>query len=222
MKINNKTELLEFIRKESLKLVKEQEALSSLGQSLDQDKIDARISTIEQGFIEVNEKKLEALEKEEDKAHDSEDFVELQRIKKEKISCLGQLMAAYEKKGQYLNQLRAITVEELNQLGVSGSGVFKNKEVEELNNLETPKGTKIKLISVGGEFTLEKVTDNNNYNVLDTDVNFISPGDLITLSPLVKIGHQAKVTAYRKIGNSWRPLGVTNINNVVKIIKNPL
>lgn len=213
---NNK--LLEIIRAESLKLIKEQEALSSLSQ----EKLDDRISDIEEGFIEVNEKRLEGLSKEEDKAVSEENYVELQKIKQEKLTCLTKLIAAYNKKQEYLTQLKNLLSSELNHLDVSGSGIFRDKSLTELNSLEVQKGTKIKISSVSAEIILEKITENNNYNVISTNIPGVQSGDLVSISPLIKIGHQAKINVYRNIQNRWAPIGPVGINNVTKIIKNPL
>ena len=76
MEIKNRAQLLEFIRKQSLKLLKENGAFADL---------EDKVKSVEESFIEVYERKLEKLRSAEEKAMGEENYVELQKIKEEKF-----------------------------------------------------------------------------------------------------------------------------------------
>lgn len=212
MKINNKTELLEFLRRESLRILNEDnQALSSL-----HDKVD----DVDDYFISTDEKKLEKLSSEEEKAMDKEDYADLQRIKEEKEKLLGRLIISYKKKIELYEELRQAIGQELQNMGVKGSSVFKNKEITEFNNEMIEKGITLKISSLVNSLTIQKISDNNQYKVLDSTVPYIQPGDVVSI-PNVKIGGSAKLKVYRQIGERYNEVGDTTIQNVRKIIKNP-
>lgn len=221
MKIKNKTELLEFIRIEGLKLLK-LEAFSTLENT---DTLEDRISDVDAGFIEVNEKRLEKLQREEEAAVDKEEYSDLQRIKEEKFNVLGKLIAAQKKKIEYLEKIKNSLGKELEEMGVQGSGVFKNKPIIELNNEELPKGSKIKINTISSELTLEKISEGNQFNVLKSNATGIISGDIISLPVAIKIGSPAQITVYRKMGapgsERFEEIGRPEIKNITQILKNP-
>lgn len=217
MEINNKTQLLEFIRKESLKLLK-QEAFSPLENT---DTLEDRLSDVDAGFIDVNEKRLEKLNREEEAAIEKEEYVDLQRIKKDKFTVLGKLIAAHNKKVEYLNKIKEALGGELEQLGVQGSDVFRNKSINELNNEELVKGSKIKIQTISSELNLEKISEGNQYNVLNSNATGILPGDIISLPVNLKIGSPAEITVYRKMGDRFQEIGKPTLKNITQILKNP-
>lgn len=222
MEIKNKSQLLEFIRRESLKIIN-QEAFSPNGQNIDSetdskiDVIEDKLADLDAGFIEVNEKRLEKLNREEEAARESEEYVELQRVKKDKALVLDKLIASYQKKIEYLSQTRNMLGSELEDLGVKGSSVFQNKEMSEfINDDKVPNNTVIKISTLSSEMTLKKVS-NNSFLVSDTTVPGLLSGDIVVISPHIKVGYQAQLKIYR----NNKPLTSTIINNVTKITKNP-
>jgi uncharacterized protein (UPF0147 family) len=222
MKITNKDQLLEFIRKESLKILN-QEAFSSNEQELDvltDSKIETikdKLKDLEDGFIDVNEKRLSKLEKDEDSAREKEEYVELQKVKKEKAVVLDKLILSYQKKIEYLSQTRDILNNELKELGIKGSSVFQNKEMSEfVNDENVPNNTVIKINTVSSELVLKKVS-NNSFLVVSTTAPGVKSGDIVKLSPYLKVGYQANIDIFR----DNKPLTKSIINNVTKITKNP-
>lgn len=212
MKINNKTELLEFLRRESLRILNEDnQALSSLHD---------KVNDVDDYFISTDEKKLERLNSEEEKAVDKEDYADLQRIKEEKKNVLGKLIVSYRKKIELYEELRGAISQELENMGVKGSSVFKNKEINEFSNETTEKGTTLKISSLVNSITIQKVNENNQYKVIDSTAPYIQAGDIVAI-PNVKIGGSLKIKVYRQIGDRYNEVGETTIQNVRQIIKNP-
>jgi len=227
MEITNKEQLLEFIRTESLKLLKENEAFSSLGESsetLDSPKVDVekKLDNIDKHFVDVTEKEFEKLQREESAAVEKEDYVELQRIKKDKVSVLGKLIASYQKKIEYLQELKNGMNQELEQLGVQGNGVFKNKPMNEFSNEDFQKGQTVKIDTISSELTLKKVSENNSYQVLKSTATGILPGDLLALPINMKIGSSAEVSVYRNMGGRHEEIAKPVLKNITQILKNPV
>lgn len=212
MKIETRAQLLEFIRKQSLKLLKENEAFAEL---------ESKVDSVEESFIEVYEKKLDKLKSAEEKAMGEENYVELQKIKVEKVTALKRLIDAYKVKTKVLEQIHDGLKQEIDELGSKGSGVFKNKSLNEFTNEDLPKGTVVKITTNSSDIKLEKVTDNNQYSILETTANGLVPGDVLALPPMVKIGHSAKISVYRKIGERFQEVGKPELQNITAIIKNP-
>lgn len=212
MEIKNKAQLLEFIRKQSLKLLKENGAFADL-----EDKVDS----VDESFIEVYEKKLDKLKSAEEKAMADENYVELQKIKEEKVVALKRLIDAYKVKTKVLEQIHDGLKQEIGELGAKGSGVFKNKSLNEFSNEELQKGSVIKITTNSSDIKLEKITDNNQYSILETTANGLAPGDVLALPPTVKIGSPAKITVYRKIGERFQQVGSPELQNITAITKNP-
>jgi hypothetical protein len=212
MEIKNKAQLLEFIRQQSLKLLKENGAFADL-----EDKVDS----VDESFIEVYEKKLDKLKSAEEKAMTDENYVELQKIKEEKVVALKRLIDAYKVKTKVLEQIHDGLKQEIGELGSKGSGVFKNKSLNEFSNEELPKGSLIKITTNSSDLKLEKITDNNQYSILETTATGLQPGDVLALPATVKIGSPAKVTVYRKIGDRFQQVGTPQLQNITAITKNP-
>ncbi len=122
MEIKTKAQLLEFIRKQSLKLLKENGAFADL---------EDKVSSVDESFIDVYEKKLEKLKSAEEKAMGDEDYVELHKIKKEKAIALKRLIDAYKVKAKTLEEIYDGLTQEIDSLGTQGSRVFKNKPIDE-------------------------------------------------------------------------------------------
>lgn len=223
MEIKNKTELLEFIRMESLKLLKENEAFSHLEHPVEASKedIEKKLSNIDKHFVEVTEKEFEKLQKEEETAIEKEEYVDLQRIKKDKVSVLNKLIASYQKKVEYLEELKSGISQELDSLGVQGSGVFKDKPINEFNNEEFQKGQSVKIRTASAEISLKKASENNSYQVLKSNATGILAGDMIALPFNIKIGGSAEVSVYRNIGGRFQEIAKTTLGNITQILKNP-
>ena len=211
IEIKTKAQLLEFIRKESLKFLKENQAFSSL-----EDKVES----VDASFVEVYEKKLDKLKSEEERAMEKEDYVELQKIKQEKVIALKRLIDAYKYKTKILEDIHDGLHKELEDLGIKGSGVFKNKPLNEFNNEDFQKGQTLKIKSISAEITFEKVSENNQYKILNSTSTALKPGDVIVM-PNAKVGNSVTITVYRKIGPRFEEVGKPMIQNIQAIIKNP-
>lgn len=212
MEIKNRAQLLEFIRQQSLKLLKENEAFADL---------EDKVGSIDESFIEVYEKKLDKLKAAEEKAMAEEDYVQLQQIKKDKIVALKRLIDAYKVKTKTLEEIHDGLTQEIDELGNKGSGVFKDKVLQEFSNEDLSKGTVVKITTNSSDIKLEKITDSNQYAIIETNANGLSPGDILALPPLIKIGNPAKITVYRKIGNRFNEIGKPDLQNIKSITKNP-
>lgn len=212
MEIKDRAQLLEFIRKQSLKLIQENEAFAHLKD---------RVDSVDKSFIEVYEKELSKLDSAEEKAIQKEDYVELQKIKKDKVTSLKRLIDAYKVKTKTLEQIHDGLTQELDALGSQGSSVFKNKSLNEFTNEEIPKGTVIKISTNSSDIKLEKITENNQYSILETNAKGLQPGDVLALPPSVKLGSPAAIAVYRKIGDRFQEISKTTLQNIKAIIKNP-
>lgn len=214
MEINNKTELLEFLRRESLKILSESgdnQALSTLHD---------RVADVDKYYISTDEKELEKLNSEEEKAVDKEDYVDLQRIKEAKKSLLGKLIVSYKKKIELYEELRSTIGQELESMGVQGSTVFKNKNINDFNNEAFEKGTTLKISTISSEITVQKVSENNQYKVLDSTAPGIMPGYIVSI-PNTKLGSSAKLKVYRPMGDRHEEVGAPMLQNIKQIVKNP-
>lgn len=217
MEITNKTQLLEFLRKQSLKLLSENQAFADK-EAFQQ--LEKKITDVDEHFVDVNEKNFERLKREEEAAIKKEDYADLQRIKNEKKELLGKLIASYKKKVELFTQLQNALETEIQDMGTKGSNVFKDKEINEFNGEEFQKGDTIKLSTIATEIIVKKISDNNQYQVLDSSAPGILAGDVLAL-PNMKIGSSAPITVYRKFGDRFNEIGKPTIQNLRKITKNP-
>lgn len=217
MEITNKTQLLEFLRKQSLKLLSENQAFADK-EAFQQ--LEKKITDVDEHFVDVNEKNFERLKREEEAAIKKEDYADLQRIKNEKKELLGKLIASYKKKVDLFTQLQNALETEIQDMGTKGSNVFKDKEINEFNGEEFQKGDTIKLSTIATEIVVKKISDNNQYQVLDSSAPGILAGDVLAL-PNMKIGSSAPITVYRKFGDRFNEIGKPTIQNLRKITKNP-
>lgn len=211
MEFKNKAQLLEFIRKESLKLFMENEAFSTIENTL---------KDVDDGFVSVNEKRYEKLKGEEEKAKAKEDYSELHKIKQQQVEVIGKLIASYEKKNELLGQIRDGLKQELDDLGIKGSKVFRDNPINEFKNEDFQKGQTIKVKTNSAELTLKKISDNNQYQILGANAPGIQPGDIIVL-PNMKVGGSAKIKVYRQIGARHQEIGDTVLDTIKEITKNP-
>lgn len=215
MEINNKSDLLEFIKRQSLKLVKENQAFS------DYKSLEDRLADVHDGFVLVNEKRFDKLKAEEDKAMADEDYAELQRIKEEKVKILGKLIASYQKKTEILNELMSELKKEVSDLGSKGSNVFKDTEIKEFKNEDFIKGSVIKIVTLAAEIKVQKISDNNQFKIISTTVSGFIPGDILVIPDMV-VGHPAQVRVYRSIDKvKFDEIGKTQLQTIKAIIKNP-
>lgn len=217
MEITNKTQLLEFLRKQSLKLLSENQAFADK-EAFQQ--LEKKITDVDEHFVDVNEKNFERLKREEEAAIKKEDYADLQRIKNEKKELLGKLIASYKKKVELFTQLQNALETEIQDMGTKGSNVFKDKEINEFNGEEFQKGDTIKFSTIATEITVKKISDNNQYQVLNSTAPGVEPGDVLVL-PNMKIGSSAPITVYRKFGDRFSEIGKPTIQNLRKITKNP-
>jgi len=217
MEITNKTQLLEFLRQQSLKLLSENQAFADK-EAFQQ--LEKKLTDVNEHWVDVDERNLERLKREEDSAIKKEDYADLQRIKKEKFDVLGKLMVAYKKKMDLYAQLREALKSEMTDMGTKGSNVFKNKEITEFNNEEFEKGNTVKISTIATELTVQKISDNNQYKVLNSSAPGITEGDVLVL-PNMKIGNSAPITVYRKFGERFEEIGKPTIQNIRQITKNP-
>lgn len=212
MKNNMDKQLKEFIKRESLRLLKESQAFKHLYNV---------IKDIDEGFIEVNEKRLEKLNKDEQAATEKEDYVQLREIKTEQLAAITKLVEAYKKKAEYLDEVKKGIQKEVENLGAQGNSVFKNKKINEFKNEDFPKNQSLLLKTQNTETVLLKIADGNQFQVQRTSIAEIKPGDIMTLPAEVKIGGDAIVTVYRKMGDRMEELNKMRMKNIQDIIKNP-
>lgn len=210
MKVNINI-LKEYIKKEGLRLISESETL---------EKLESTIEDIDEGLIDLYEKKFDKLKKDEEKAVNDEEFSELKKIKDAQAEVLDKLIKFYEKKVEILNKIGNEIKGDANEVGTKGRGVFDNKNLDDFKNEEFTKGTKIKIAGSSKYFKAEKVSENNTYNVLESNISGIEPGDFLKISDM-KVGGSGQVTIYRKIGERFDELKTMKFNNVTEIVKNP-
>jgi len=203
--------LKEYVKSEGMKLMKESETL---------EKLETAIEDIDEGLIGLYEKKFDKLKKDEEKAIEEEEISELKRIKDEQAEVLDKLIKFYEKKVEILNKVGNEIRNSASEVGSKGQGVFGNKSLNEFKNEETTKNTTIKIAGSSKYFIAKKVSDNNTFNVSESNITGIEPGDFLKISDM-KIGGPGQVTVYRKIGERFDELKTMKLNNVTEIVKNP-
>jgi hypothetical protein len=211
MKLNINT-LKEHIQKEGLRLMNEE--------AENIKKLESTIEDIDEGLIDLYEKKFEKLKKDEEKAVADEEFSQLKRIKDEQVEVLDKLITFYEKKVEVLNKIGDEIKNSASEVGTKGRDVFSNKSMEEFKNEDIVQNTKIKIAGSSKFFIAEKVSENNTYNVLESNITGIEPGDFLKISDM-KVGGSGSVTVYRKVGDRFDELKTMKFNNVTEIIKNP-
>lgn len=211
MKLNINT-LKEHIQKEGLRLMNEE------AENL--KKLESTIEDIDEGLIDLYEKKFDKLKKDEEKAVAEEEFSQLKRIKDEQSEVLDKLIRFYEKKVEVLNKIGNEIKSSASEVGTKGRDVFSNKPMEEFKNEDITQNTKIKIAGSSKFFIVEKVSENNTYNVLESNIAGIEPGDFLKISDM-KIGGSGNVTIYRKVGDRFDELKTMKFNNVTEIVKNP-
>lgn len=214
MEINSKTELLEFLRRQSLNFLSESEENQTLSTLHD------KVNDVEKYYITTDEKELEKLNSEEEKAVDKEDYAELQRIKEQKKILLGKLIVSYRKKIELYEQLRQTIGQDLDSLGIKGNNVFKDKKINEFSNEAFPKGSTLKFTTISSEIKVQKISDNNQYKVLESSAPGIQTGYIITI-PNLKIGGEANIGVYRPMGERFEKIADTKLQNIKMITKNP-
>lgn len=210
MKVNINI-LKEYVQSEGMKLIKESETL---------EKLETAIEDIDEGLIDLYEKKFDSLKKEEEKAIEEENFSDLKRIKDAQVEVLDKLIKFYEKKVEILNRVGEEIRNSSNEIGTKGVGVFNDKNLNEFKNEEITKNTRIKIAGSSKYFKAQKVGENNTYNVLESNITGIEPGDFLKISDM-KVGGSGQVTVYRKMGDRFNELKTMKLNNVTEIVKNP-
>lgn len=183
-------------------------------------KLESTIDDIDEGLIGMYEKKFEKLRKDEEKAVADEEFSQLKRIKDEQAEVLDKLIKVYEKKVEVLNKIGNEIKSSASEVGTKGRDVFSNKAMEEFKNEDIAQNTKIKIAGSSKFFIAEKVSENNTYNVLESNITGIEPGDFLKISDM-KVGGSGNVTVYRKVGDRFDELKTMKFKNVTEIVKNP-
>jgi len=211
MKLNINT-LKEHIQKEGLRLMNEE--------TENLKKLESTIEDIDEGLIDLYEKKFDKLRKDEEKAVADEEFSQLKRIKDEQAEVLDKLIKFYEKKVEVLNKIGDEIKTSASEVGTKGRDVFSNKVMEEFKNEDIAQNTKIKIAGSSKFFIVEKVSENNTYNVLESNITGIEPGDFLKISDM-KVGGSGNVTVYRKVGDRFDELKTMKFKNVTEIVKNP-
>jgi len=206
-----------LIKKESLRMIKESQA-SFLKE--DSGSVQNVIKDVDDGIIEVNEKRLTKLDGEEKKAREKEDLADLKRIKEEQVDSTEKLIRGYARKVELLTKVREELQEDMLNIQTSGSGVFKNQEMSEFNNESFEKDWGLRIDTPNTSTGLVKVMDTNAYKVIDTNIPSLEVNDLLQL-PDLKIGGSGNVKVYRKVGERHENVANFKIDNITKMIKNP-
>jgi molybdenum cofactor biosynthesis enzyme len=200
-----------MIIEESLKLINEGQALTHLHKLL------AQVDEV----INVYQKEFDGTLKKEEKALETENFVELKEAKTVQIDAVNNLIKVYRKKLEYLEKIHSESTSELGEIKTKGIAYFSNKSINEIENTNLKKGDKLKISSVSSEMTVEKYGDINSYKILSTNINGLEKDFFVKLPEVVKIGHPAKITAYKSIGGKFEEIGSFSIQTVMDIVKNP-
>lgn len=215
---NDEKSIRDFVRKESLRIIKESQA-SFLQEN--SSSVENVIKDVDDGIIDVMEKRLAKLKNEEESAKDKEDFSELKRIKEEQVTSIEKVIGGYSKKIELLQKLKAILKQELIDIHSNGSGIFKNQEMTEFKNETFEKDWGLRIDTTNTSTNLIKIlNDNNAYKVINTNITGLINGDLLSL-PDLKLGGSGKVQVYRKVGDRQENVANFTIDNITKIIKNP-
>jgi hypothetical protein len=206
-----------LIRKESLRMIKESQA-SFLKE--DSGDVKSVIQDVDDGIIEVNEKRLDKLEGEEKSAREKEDFAELKRVKEEQVASTEKLIRGYARKVELLTKTREELQKEMLEIQTNGSGIFKNQEMTEFSNERFEKDWGLRIETPNTSTGLVKIMDTNAYKVIDTNIPSLETNDLLQL-PDLKIGGSGDVKVYRKVGDRHDNVANFKIDNITKMIKNP-
>ena len=206
-----------LIKKESLRFFYHSQA-SFLKE--DSGSVQNVIKDVDDGIIEVNEKRLTKLDGEEKKAREKEDLADLKRIKEEQVDSTEKLIRGYARKVELLTKVREELQEDMLNIQTSGSGVFKNQEMSEFNNESFEKDWGLRIDTPNTSTGLVKVMDTNAYKVIDTNIPSLEVNDLLQL-PDLKIGGSGNVKVYRKVGERHENVANFKIDNITKMIKNP-
>ena len=213
----NENRIRNLIKKESLRIIKESQASFLKEDSGDVQNV---IKDVDDGIIEVNEKRLDKLENEEKTAREKEDFADLKRIKEEQVDSTEKLIRGYARKVELLTKVREELHSELLNIQTSGSGIFKNQEITEFSNERFEKDMALRIETPNTSTGLVKIMDSNAYKVVDTNIPNLESNDLLQL-PDLKIGGGGSVKVFRKIGNRHEEVANFKIDNITKMIKNP-
>lgn len=213
----NKQIIRKLIRKESLRMIKESQA-SFLSE--DFGNVKSVIQDVDDGIIEVNEKRLTKLEGEEKTARKKEDFTELKRIKEEQVAATNKLIKGYAKKVELLIKAKENLQQEMLNIQTNGSNVFKNQEISEFSNENFEKGWALRIETPNTSTNLVKDMDTNAYRVTHTNIPSLEVDDLLQL-PDLKIGGSGDVKVYRKVGDKYENIANFKIDNITNMIKNP-
>lgn len=214
----NEKIIRDLIKKESLRVIKESQASFLKENSGNTERV---IQDIDDSIIDVNEKKLAKLKNEEQSAKDKEDFTELKRIKEDQIAAVDKLIKGYSKKVELLGKVKSGLGEEMITLQKNGAGVFKNQEISEFKNETFQKDWGLRIETSNFFINLVKIlNDRNAFKIVTTNVTGLQPGDLLQL-PDLKIGGGGKVGVYRDINGRVENVSNFNIQNIIKMVKNP-
>jgi len=216
--MNDKEKIIrKIVRKESLRMIKESQA-SFLNEEV--STVDRAMEDVDDSVIEVNEKKLEKLNNEEESARDSEDFSELKRIKEDQVAVIERLVFGYSTKVELLQKVKNDLEEDLINIQTNGAGVFKNQELNEFNNDSFQKGWGLRLETPSYHVNLVKIADHNAYKVMSTNITGLESEMLLQL-PELKLGGAGNVKVFTKGGSGYENSANFKIENIRKIIKNP-
>jgi hypothetical protein len=205
----NEKSIRQLIR-ESLNLLSESQASF----------LDNKISDVQEYIIDVSEKKLEALSKEEEKARDNEDFTELKSVKEKQLRATQKLVKGYEKKLDYLRQIMDDLEGQTEEIGEKGNRVFLSKELKTFENEKFLKGNKLKIDTISSSMTVMKIADYNSYRVLDTSMQGLKVGDLLKIADM-STGGEGKIVVFRNTGEKVEKVGATKLGTIMKLTKNP-
>lgn len=197
--------------KENLGLLKEGGQDSSM---------DDKISDVQEYIIDVSERKLESLAKEEEKARDNEEFAELKAVKQKQLKVTQKLVKGYERKLEYLKKIAQDLKGQTDEIGEKGNRVFLSKELKVFENESFLKGNKLQIDTISSSTTVMKIADYNSYRVLSTDMQGLKVGDLLKLSDM-NSGGEGQIVVFRNTGEKVEKVGSSKLGTVVKLTKNP-
>jgi len=207
----NEYSIRKSIRK-GLNLLSESEVFSLLSD---------RLNDVEEHIIDVSEKKLKSLQKQEEQARDKEEYIELKTVKNAQLKAIQRLIKGYLKKIDILKNMEAEHKSEAGDIGERGNRVFVGKEIKSFTADQLKKGNTLQIETISSIIKLQKIADYNAFKVLSTNMQGVHEGDLLKIGDMTT-GSGGDIEIYRSNNQGrFEKIGNSKFGTVLKIIKNP-
>lgn len=172
--------------------------------------------------IGLFERKLEKFNKDERSAIDKENYLELKKAKENQMEALTKIINGYNTKLNLLKSQQIDLQEEIDDIAANGVDVFKNQEMDEFANDSFEKGWGLKIETPNTSTSVIKQADHNNYKIVATNIQGLTP-EMLLMLPDLKIGGEGKVKVYskREDGSGYENIKNFTMQNITGLIKNP-